>query len=162
MEIKIRSLSSTEDDNLYKRVAYLFSEMYGYMDTKGLVYKLTNNGEFLWMNTIQKSLGKLNMIAVATHEETIVGFAAGNIRLLPNYLGGIKVGYISHVFVIDTYKKKSIGSKLVSELENWFVDKSVNSIELEVLVNNDSALQFWESLGFKSDNLRMVKGNEKI
>lgn len=162
MEIKIRSLSSLEDDDLYNRVAYLFSEMYKYMDTKGLVYKLTNNGEFLWINTIKKSLGKLNMIAVATHEETIVGFAAGNIRLLPNYLGNTKVGYISHVFVIDSYKKKNIGRKLVSELENWFADKSVNTIELEVLVNNNSALQFWETLGYKSDNLRMVKENEKI
>jgi ribosomal protein S18 acetylase RimI-like enzyme len=162
MEIKIRSLSSSEDDALYDRVAYLFSEMYKYMNTKGLVYKLTNNGEFLWINTIKKSLGKLNMITVATHEEAIVGFAAGNIRLLPNYLGNIKVGYISHVFVIDSYKKKNIGRKLVSELENWFADKSVNTIELEVLVNNNSALQFWESLGYKSDNLRMVKENEKI
>jgi ribosomal protein S18 acetylase RimI-like enzyme len=162
MEIKIRSLSSSEDDALYDRVAYLFSEMYKYMNTKGLVYKLTNNGEFLWINTIKKSLGKLNMITVATHEEAIVGFAAGNIRLLPNYLGNKKVGYISHVFVIDSYKKKNIGRKLVSELENWFADKSVNTIELEVLVNNNSALQFWESLGYKSDNLRMVKENEKI
>lgn len=162
MEIKIRSLSSSEDDNIYDRVAFLFSEMYKYMDTKVLEHKLTDNGEFLWINTTKKFLGKLNIITVATHEETIVGFASGNIRLLPNYLGNTKVGYISHVFVIDSYKKKHIGKKLVSELENWFAEKSVNTIELEVLVNNNSAHQFWETLGYKSDNLRMVKENEKI
>jgi len=162
MEIKLRSLSSSEDDNIYNRVAYLFSEMYKYMDTKGLVHKLADNGEFLWINTIKKSLGKLNMIVIATDEETIVGFAAGNIRLLPNYLGNKKVGYISHVFVIDSYKKQHIGKKLVTELENFFIEKSVNIIELEVLIDNNSARHFWEKMEFYSDNLRMIKENEKI
>jgi ribosomal protein S18 acetylase RimI-like enzyme len=162
MEIKIRPLSSSEDENIYNKVAYLFSEMYKYMDTKGLVHKITDNGEFLWINTIKKSLGKLNMVFVATHEDTIVGLAAGNIRLLPNYLGSKKVGYISHVFVTDNYKKQNIGKKLVSELENFFAEKSVKIIELEVLIENNSARQFWENMGFKSDNLRMIKENEKI
>ena len=44
METKNRTLSSSEDDDLCDRVACLFSEMYKYMDTKGLLYKLTNNG----------------------------------------------------------------------------------------------------------------------
>jgi ribosomal protein S18 acetylase RimI-like enzyme len=162
MEIKIRSLSSSEDDDLYDRVAHLFSEMYKYMYTKGLLHTLINNGEFLWINTIKKSLGKLNVIIVATHEQAIVGFAAGNIRILPNYLGNLKVGYISHVFITESYKKKNIGRKLVLELENWFAEKSVNIIELEVLVNNDAARQFWETLGYKPDNLRMVKEYAKI
>ncbi|MED7787521.1 GNAT family N-acetyltransferase [Francisella sp. 19X1-34] len=162
MEIKTRSLSSLEDNKVYSRVAYLFSEMYKYMDTKGLVHKLADNGEFLWINTIKKTLGKLNIITIATHEKAVVGFAAGNIRLLPNYLGAKKVGYISHVFVIDSYKNKHIGKKLVKELEDCFVEKSVNVFELEVLAENSSARQFWEKLGYKTDNLRMVKGNEKV
>jgi ribosomal protein S18 acetylase RimI-like enzyme len=136
--------------------------MYKYMETKGLVHKLADNGEFQWINTIKKSLGKLNMVVIATYEETIVGFAAGNIRLLPNYLGNKKVGYISHVFVIDSYKNQHIGQKLVTELENCFVEKSVKMIELEVLIGNNSAIQFWEKMGFYSDNLRMIKKNEKI
>ena len=157
MEINIRPLSSSEDDNTYNRVAYLFSEMYKYMGTIGLVHKLTDNGEFLWINTIKKSLEKLNMIVIATHEETIIGFAAGNIRLLPNYIGNKKVGYISHVYVSDEYKKLNIGKKLVEELENCFVEKSVKTIELEVLIENISARKFWEKMGYKSDNLRMIK-----
>jgi len=162
MEIDIRPLSSSEDNNTYNRVAYLFSEMYKYMDSIGLNNKLTNNGEFLWINTIKKSLGKLNMVVIATHEDTIVGFAAGNIRLLPNYLGNKKVGYISHVFVTDNYKKKKIGIRLLAELENYFAEKTVKTIELEVLIENKSACKFWEKMGYISDNLRMKKVNEKI
>jgi ribosomal protein S18 acetylase RimI-like enzyme len=162
MEINIRSLSSSEDKDTYNRVAHLFSEMYKYMDTIGLNHKLTNNGEFLWINTIKKSIGKLNMVVIATHEETIVGFAAGNIRLLPNYLGNKKVGYISHVFVTDNYKKQKIGNKLLAELVNYFAEKTVKIIELEVLIENNSARKFWEKMGYISDNLRMIKENEKI
>jgi ribosomal protein S18 acetylase RimI-like enzyme len=91
-----------------------------------------------------------------------VGFAAGNIRLLPNYLGNKKVGYISHVFVTDNYKKQKIGNKLLAELENYFAEKTVKIIELEVLIENNSARKFWEKMGYISDNLRMIKENEKI
>jgi hypothetical protein len=67
MEVKIRSLTSLEDEYIYNRVAYLFSEMYKYMDEIGLVQKMIPNGEYLWINAIKKSLGKLNIVVVAIH-----------------------------------------------------------------------------------------------
>lgn len=162
MEIKIRPLSSTEENETYDEVAFLFSEMYQYMNKVGLNQKLISNGEFLWINTIKKFIGKLNMVITATHEDKMVGFAAGNIRLSPNYLGNEKIGYISHVFVNDNYKRQSIGNKLLAELEICFIDRSVNRIELEVLTENKSAYKFWEKMGYKLDNLRMIKENEKV
>jgi ribosomal protein S18 acetylase RimI-like enzyme len=92
----------------------------------------------------------------------IVGFAAGNIRILPNYLGNKKVGYISHVYVSDEFKKQNIGKKLVLELENWFDEKAVAYIELEVLIDNEAAHKFWEKLGFITDNIRKIKKYEKF
>lgn len=157
MTIKSRPLTSDEDEKIYKRVAFLFSQMYNFMNHLGLIQRLAPNGEEAWMNTIRKSLGKLNSIYVAFDDDEIVGFAAGNIRLSPNYLGSKKIGYISHVFVDPDYRKKRIGVELVSELEKWFEEKNVAHIELEVLSKNESAYKFWERSGFVMDNFRMLK-----
>jgi len=157
MKIEIRPLTSSEDENTLNRVACLFLELYKYMNSLGLIHKLIENGEFLWINTIKKTLGKLNIVVVATYNDSIVGFAAGNIRLLPNYLGSKKVDYISHVFISDGFKNQNIGQKLVEELENCFAEKSVEAIELEVLFENTAGARFWEKLGYISDNIRMIK-----
>lgn len=160
MQVKLRSLTASENDQTYQAVAGLFTDMYAYLDTKGLVHRLAEVGGQLWINTIKRSLEKLNMVVIATHEEDIIGFAAGNIRVLPNYLGSKKVGYISSVYVSDAYKKQNIGQKLVTELEQCFAEKTVEAIELEVLIENDSARHFWEKMGYTSDNLRMIKTND--
>lgn len=162
MENRIRPLTSDEDEENYKRVALLFSQMYDFMNSLGLDQHLVPNGEELWINTIRKSLGKLNSIYVAIYDYEIVGFAAGNIRLLPNYMGSKKVGYISHVYIDPEYRKKMIGHELVMELEKWFKKKEVAQIVLEVLSKNESAYKFWERSGFVMDNFRMLKNNEKI
>jgi len=162
MDTEIRCITSSEEAPVYNRVAYLFSEMHDYMDDKGLVNKLVDNGEYLWINTVKRTLGKFNVIVVAIQEGLIVGFAAGNIRVLPNYLGNKKVGYISHMFVSDKYKNKNIGNKLLEKLEDWFSEKSVQHIELEVLIQNEAACRFWKKKGFITDNLRMVKVNGKV
>lgn len=161
MDIKIRSLTSSEEECIYNRVAYLFCEMYKYMDQVGLVQKIIPEGERLWINAIKKSLGKLNMIVIASHEEKVVGFAAGNLRLLPNYLGSKKVGYISHVYITDEYKNQGVGKKLVLELEKWFEEKSVAFVELEVLEGNEVAYKFWKKENFITDSIRMIKKYEK-
>lgn len=157
MGISVRSLTPNEDEEYYQRTAYLFSRMYEFMNDLGLVQQLVPNGEDIWMNTIRKSLGKLNNITVAIEDGQIIAFAAGNIRLLPNYLGSKKVGYISHVFVDPEFRKRMIGKELVQELETWFEEKNVSHIELEVLSKNKAAFNFWEKFGFEMDNFRMIK-----
>lgn len=157
MRTNIRSLTSNEDEEIYQRTAFLFSRMYEFMNDLGLVQQLVPTGEEIWMNTIKKSLGKLNNIVVAIEDDVIIGFAAGNIRLLPNYLGSKKVGYISHVFVDPEFRKKMVGIELVKELESWFNEKNVAQIELEVLSKNKNALDFWERSGYVIDNFRMLK-----
>jgi len=157
MSISYRPLTSTEPEYVYEYVAALFAEMYKYMDNKDLKITLCKNGEKIWINSIKHSLGKLNMVFIATDKSKIIGFAAGNIRLGPSFLGNVKIGYISHVFVLPKYRGSKVGNMLSANLISWFKNKKVNLVELEVLNKNTTALNFWEKLGFEVDNVSMKK-----
>lgn len=162
MGINIRSLEPTEDEEVFTQIAELFAGMYQYMNNLGLVQQLVPGGHEVWVNAIKKSLGKLNSIYIASKDDKIVGFAAGNLRLLPAYLGSKKVGYISHVYIIPEYRKQLIAKDLVLRLEQWFEEKKVSFVELEVLSENKSAYRFWEKSGFSLDSYKMLKYNEKV
>ena len=117
MEIDIRSLSSQDDNEIYEKIAKLFVKMHKQFYKLNLSHRLIDGGELLWINTIKKSLGKLHFIKIVSVNNEIIGFAAGNIRLLPNYLGQKKIGYISFIYIEDNYKDQGLGSKLAIELE---------------------------------------------
>lgn len=157
MEIQIRELTSKEAEPVYGKVSELFAEMYSFMNEMDLVLTLSPNGEKLWIQSIKASLGKLNKVYVAIIKDEIIGFAAGNIRLAPHYLGGRTLGYISHLYVQKEYRKLHVGHNLGLELISWFEQRNVAHVELEVLAQNAGALAFWNKLGFSIDNIRMHK-----
>ena len=157
MEIDIRSLSSQDDNEIYEKIAKLFVKMHKQFYKLNLSHRLIDGGELLWINTIKKSLGKLHFIKIISVNNEIIGFAAGNIRLLPNYLGQKKIGYISFIYIEDNYKDQGLGSKLAIELEKKLIQNSIHTIELEVIIQNKSAYRFWEKLGYKPENFGMIK-----
>jgi len=161
MEIKIKALSTDDSTDTFNAVSELFYDMYEFMSKKGLNLKLSENGKYLWIKSIRGLLGKLNMVYMAIINDEIIGFCAGNIRLSPAFLGNKKIGYISHVYVKQKYRKNKVGVILVNHIEQWFKEKKVDFIELEVLNQNASAIKFWSSLNYSIDYIKMIK-NDKI
>lgn len=53
------------------------------------------------------------------------------------------------IIVDNNYRRNGIGSKLMSELHQICNDKQVKSIFLEVRCNNETAINFYEKLGFE-------------
>ncbi len=146
-----------ESEREYEEVSLMFKEMYEFMKEMDLTLDLSVSGDKTWINSIRHSLDKLNMVFVAKDAEQLIGFAAGSIRLSPAFLGSKKIGYISHVYVRPKFRKSMIGKQLATELEKWLLGKNVDHIELEVLVKNEKALNFWQQLGYVVDNIRLVK-----
>lgn len=60
-----------------------------------------------------------------------------------------RTGYIADIYVVPGYRRKGVGRMLVEESMKWFVLQGISAVELNVLADNESGKQFWESLGFK-------------
>lgn len=154
-DIKYQELKAA--DPLLEQTETLFKRLYEYMAGKGLFLPLVPGGEKMWLHSLLPTLSKFGVVWLALDGDEVIGFAQGTVKLLPNYLGGGRVGMISHVYVDPEVRSYGIGSKLVERVENWFIMKKVDSIELQVLYRNECGRSFWEKLGYDYEVYQMRK-----
>jgi ribosomal protein S18 acetylase RimI-like enzyme len=100
-------------------------------------------------DSARKVLNDANaVIFVAEEEGEIVGLITG--RISDN--GGIilpeKIGYISITVVLSKYRRKGIARRLWERLNEWFLSKEIEEVQLYVVPNNDEARGFWQDCGF--------------
>lgn len=57
--------------------------------------------------------------------------------------------YIGLFLMNDSFKRKRIGTKIITSLINEAFKSNYNTLQLSVQDNNMSGYSFWESLGFK-------------
>ena len=143
----VYKLISDETDPLLEQVRPLFAEMYRGMRGQGLMLPLADDGADTWFQGALATLGRFGIMAVAVEEGRLAGFAHGALKFLPDHLGGHKTGAITHIFVKPVYRKRYVGKHLLKLLEEWFLEKKVQSVELQVIAGND-AREFWERLGY--------------
>ena len=58
-------------------------------------------------------------------------------------------GYIAGAFVLPAWRRTHTGHALVAAAENWLREKGMATSELHVLYANESAREFWASLGYE-------------
>ncbi len=160
-KISIRELQD-KNDPAFTEVGSLFQSMYAFMQKNGLQLTLAEDGSEKWLKGIKQSLGRFGVIFISSEGDTITGFAHGSIRLAPDYLGNRKLGAITHVFVNAEAREKGSGRALVHALENWFKEKEVHSIELQVLSANKNAIEFWNKLGYPAELIQNRKMAEDL
>lgn len=70
------------------------------------------------------------------------------------------LGYISNLFVLENFRKKGIGRKLMLKMEEWFIqDKHVDFIEIKADADNLATLKKFLEYGFRE---KSVVFNKKI
>ncbi|HSG67952.1 MAG TPA: GNAT family N-acetyltransferase [Bacteroidales bacterium] len=145
------------NDQAWGDIESLFADMYAYMQSKGLMAGLAEDGAKHWVESVSKGLGRFGIMYISMHGKDVTGFAYGSIRLMPDYLGSRKTGVITHIHLKENYRRKGTGALLVRALEKWFLAKEVHSIELQVIIDNSSAMAFWEKLGYKTELIQYRK-----
>ncbi len=160
-EIIIKKITDKDDPQL-TQVTGLLHSMYDYMDEQGLLLDLAENGAIAWTEGVKKGLGRFGIVYTATSGDQTIGFAHGSIRLSPDYLGTLKLGVITHVYVIPEQRSSGVGEKLVKGLEEWFAEKEVHSIELQVLAKNMIGIAFWEKLGYPAELQQHRKSGSEL
>ncbi|TVQ65384.1 MAG: GNAT family N-acetyltransferase [Balneolaceae bacterium] len=157
MNVEIRQITQNEQESTFRRVEEMFVEMYRFMADRGLTLTLQKGGEKIWLKSMMPLLGKTNAVVVAFADDAPVGFAAGNIRIAPAFLGNKKVGHLSHLFVDENFRTYNLGRKLSNQLEEWFSQKGVELIELDVLTRSEDVIRFWERGGYLREYVKMNK-----
>lgn len=155
-KVAIREISDENDLSL-GQVKRLFELMYDEMSSQGLIIPLAKDGAEIWIESVKKMINRLGVLFIAVQDEKVIAFANGIIRYAPDYLGSLKIGSITHVYVSPENRNTKIGYELVEKLENWFLNKKVSSVELQVIFNNLKGIGFWKHCGFKEELIQFRK-----
>lgn len=144
-------------DALLDQVEVLFVRFYTVLVDQGWVLPLVEGGEKLWRRSIEKTLGKLAAVFVALEDGKAVGFVHGVLRVGPSYLGGHRLGVVTHIYIEPEARAQGVSKRLVSRLEAWFQEKEVFASELHAIWANEDAVDFWEYMGYEKELLQMRK-----
>ena len=116
------------------------------------LYKLMDNefNKFAIKNGVTCNYKSFNF--VAKEDDQIVGIIMGH-----SYY---KEVYIDDLLVLEEYRNKHIGTKLIETVENYFENKGFESINLTTY--KFQAPEFYKKCGFKIDFIRENKENPKL
>ena len=89
---------------------------------------------------------------VAKEKSKIIGIITGN-----SYY---KEVHISDLIVLEQYRNKHIGSKLMETVKNYYKNKGYENINLTTY--GFQALEFYKKCGFKVEFIRKSKENPKL
>ena len=89
---------------------------------------------------------------IAKEKDEILGFITGH-----SYYKEVHIG---DLMVVEEYRNKHIGTKLVKEVENYFKDKGFENINLTTY--EFQAPEFYKKCGFKVEFIRENKENSKL
>jgi len=96
-----------------------------------------------------KDFGKRNFkILVAKDGNKIIGYFTGEIGKPAPYAKPRKIGKIGQVFILEKYRRKSIGERIFRELVKWFKANKIKNIELSVDARNKIGIAAWKKYGF--------------
>lgn len=126
----------------------LFKEMFTHFTTTGVQLPLVNNGEHLWLKSIEGQPEKAFFIAGAIQDMELQGFISARMKILPGFLGGGWVGEVTHLFVRPAARRHGLATGLVGSAIQWFRECGATSVELQVLSPNAAAQAFWQHQGF--------------
>ena len=87
------------------------------------------------------------ILLVARSEGKVIGFMSAQIIRNPIFLPP-SMGQIADAFILQEWRGKGIGSAMVNYIIEWFREKNVVQIDLNVAIANEKGRNFWKKQGF--------------
>lgn len=146
------------DPELLDQVEALFAELYRVMDDNGNLMPLRPGGEKLWRRSIERTLGRVGLIAVGlTPENRVVGFLYATVVLLPEYLEGARAGRIQAIFITPEARGQGMARRLFDVVEPWLFGLGVTSLEVQTQLVNRRSVETWQRFGFEEEVVQLRK-----
>jgi GNAT superfamily N-acetyltransferase len=158
----------------WPRLAPLWLRLYEHQRAHGMLLELPPDAFELWRASLQPLLGRFALVLLAEWrgaaessdsaggsglaEATAapLGFLAGRVRSQPPYFGGQPAGFLSELFVEEAQRGRGVAGALLDASVEWFAARGVVRVELQALVGNPSAREFYRRRGWKEELVQMV------
>ena len=114
------------------------------------LWDINKQEEQIWKRTVQKDLKKQNHLFLIAQDKTHVGYTWG-------YYNKQKQGYINELFVKEKARGRKISSQLMQQMSDWFKERKVKNISLNVFAANKHAIKIYKKWGFVAFNIYMKK-----
>lgn len=142
--ITIKEISKDSSTDVLDRLLTLHQEL----DQQEIVVSKVSNVDALegydgWFDNVEKCFED-KIVFGAWYEDVLVGFIA--CKTVEGYIG--YVGIVSLLYVTPDYQRKGVARQLWERVLTFF-GKSIHHVTLDVFVGNESAIRFYESIGFK-------------
>ncbi len=139
-------------------ISALWKEFMDFHKNLDPYFSRKESGHIQWASFMEKNMADDQWkITAAEDNFEIVGFCTAAIIKNPPVLELPEFGYIQDMAVKESARGKGIGKLLLTEVENWFASKQIKRIELNVLITNQSAQNFWRHQQYKEFTIRLVK-----
>ena len=114
-----------------------------------VIYQIWSSEKGITLRAIDDSREGIEKFLLRNPKSNFVCRADGKIVgcILAGHDG--RKGFIYHAVVIDTYRKKGIGKKLVTKVIASLQEEDITKVAILVNSDNLSGSRYWESLGFE-------------
>jgi ribosomal protein S18 acetylase RimI-like enzyme len=132
----------------FPALAAMYEQLNAYFATVGYLLPRPENVGGMWLDSFRRTLGRFSNIFVAERDDRLVGFHLCRIKRLPAHMGGALAGEVSDVWVEPEARSQGMGEALVQVGVAWMREQGVQSIEVQVLSENEGSLRFFQRQGF--------------
>ena len=98
---------------------------------------------------------------VAEEGGRLVGMAFGRVQVISS-ISDDRVLEVSNVVVVPSHRRRGVAQALVRTLAMFARERGANRLALKTYAQNDDAMKFWESLGFRPRYVQMTATVEDL
>lgn len=97
-----------------------------------------------WINRVAQWSSDRSTTYLAMDAETPCGIVSGFLDK-----DDATIAHLASMWVAPVHRRLGVGSQLVNVITDWARSRRVRALQLIVTSNNDTAIKFYERLGFK-------------
>lgn len=138
-----------------------FGDELATMDPRRRIVRRDGFGAFFVKEMEREAAENQGVVFVAVHDERVIGFAGGGIRL-PDAGDELSVlpyrnGRITELYVIPEFRGRGVGAALVEAMERHLRSIGCGAVHIEVFAPNSGARDFYARLHYEERDVDLFK-----
>ncbi len=133
----------------FPTLAAMYARLNAYFYEMGYRLPHPENVGQVWLDSFRRTLGRFSQVFVAEMDGEVVGFMLCRVKRVPAHMGGVLVGELSDMWIVEKARRKGIGDKLSRLALDWLRGQGVHSVEIQVLRDNEASWKLYERMGFQ-------------
>ena len=121
-------------------------------------YTVEERGPASFGAYLAELMGQENVLIVkAENGDECAGFAIAKIESRPPVYEEKMFGHITDMAVRPTHRRHGAGERMLERLFDWFRQRNISRVQLNVVPDNSVGFSFWRKMGFETFLLAMYK-----